>query len=82
MDYEYVEDVAEELNIDSDVLQEVIDQLNIKTLQLAVPPYGAELATAVDHRDAERLRSYIAAKTRLPDTSETLSCPCKRFTAV
>lgn len=62
MDYEYIEDVAEELNVDGDDLQEALHQLKIKTLQLAVPPREVEVSTAVYHHDAERLRRYFAAK--------------------
>ena len=81
MDYEYIEDVAEQLNVDGDGLQEVIDQLKIKTVQLAVPPYGVELSTAVDPQDAERLRSYFAVKPRFSENSETSSCRHKKCAA-
>jgi len=66
MDYEYVDDIAWELNIDGDYLHEAIDQLKIHTVKLAVPPYGVEVSIAVDHQDAERLRSHFPAK---PDTA-------------
>jgi hypothetical protein len=62
MEYAYVDALAEELKIDVDALRKVIDQLGIKTLQMAVPPSGVKISTVVHHRDAERLRAYFAAK--------------------
>jgi hypothetical protein len=83
MDYEYLEDVAGELEVDSDRLQRALHQLGIKTLQLAAPPYGVELSTAVKHRDAERLRSYFAAQSgKAPLSAPSGACPggatCRR----
>lgn len=63
MDYEYLEDLAGELGIDGDALQQVIDQLHIKTLRMAAPPYGVELSTAMARRDADRLRTHFAVQT-------------------
>jgi len=75
MDYEYLEDVAGELKVDSDVLQRATRQLGIKTLQLAAPPYGVELCTAVKHQDADRLRSYFAAQAgRVPMSAPSGAC--------
>ena len=87
MDYEYLEDVAGELEVDGDGLQQVIDQLGIKTLQLAAPPYGVELSPAVNHQDADRLRSYFAARAGKlpPSTPSAGACPggatCRRTPA-
>jgi hypothetical protein len=62
MEYEYIDDLAEELRSEVDALRKVIDQLGIKTLQMAVPPSGVKVTTVVYYRDAEWLRAYIAAK--------------------
>jgi len=84
MDYEYLEDVAAELDVDGDGLQRALHQLGIKTLQLAAPPYGVELCPAVNHQDADRLRSYFAARAgRLPLSAPSAgACPggttCRR----
>jgi len=77
MDYEYVDDIAWELNIDGDYLHEAIDQLKIQTVKLAVPPYGVEVSIAVDHQDAERLRGHFPARPRFSENSGNVSCPCK-----
>ena len=64
MKYEFIADVAEELGIMDVDLQKIINQLKIETLQMGVPPSGARIATAVNHRDAMKLRNYCAEKTR------------------
>jgi Mn-dependent DtxR family transcriptional regulator len=61
MGYVRIEDVAEELNVDRDVLQKAIGRLEIKTLKLTAPPHGDLVSAAVDREDAERLRGYFAA---------------------
>ncbi len=63
MEYEFIENVAEEMGIKGPDLQRIIKQLGIKTLQMGVPPSGAKLASAVNHRDAMKLRNYCAEKT-------------------
>ena len=60
MEHEYIENIAAELAVDGEGMQEVIDRLGIETLQMAVPPYGAEVSTVVRHQDADRLRAYFA----------------------
>jgi hypothetical protein len=65
MDYEYVESIAAQLKVDGRCLGEIIDQLGIRTLETAVPPYGVEVSAAVSYEDAERLRRYFAATVRL-----------------
>ena len=60
MEYEYVEDIAEELKIDPQMLRELIERLGIKMQKMGTPPYGVETSNALSHRDAERLRSHIA----------------------
>ena len=76
MDYEHIEDIAKDLNVDRDRLQEAIDQLRIKTVQLAVPPSEVGISTAVNHQDAERLRSYFGAPMRFSADAGKLSCRC------
>lgn len=63
MEYEYVEDIAEELHVCSDDLQRAIDELGIKTLPMAVPPYGVDVSPAVSRQDAVQLRNYYANVT-------------------
>jgi len=63
MDHEYIDDIAAELELDGGSLEEAIDRLGIETLPMAVPPYGAEVSSAVRHEDAERLRSFLAKKS-------------------
>jgi hypothetical protein len=77
MEYEYVADIAGELSIDGDYLTTVINQLKIHTVKLAVPPYGVDVSMAMDHQDAERLRSHFSARPRFLENSGNLSCPCK-----
>jgi len=60
MEYEYVDDIAEELQVDSQGLRELIERLGITTQQTGVPPSAVETSSAVSHRDAERLRRYFA----------------------
>jgi len=79
MDYEYVDDIAWELSIDGEYLHKAIDQLKIRTVKLAVPPYGVEVSIAVDHQDAERLRGHFSAAPRFSENSGNLSCACKGF---
>lgn len=79
MDYEYVDDIAWELNIDGDYLHKAISQLKIRTVELAVPPYGVDVSIAVDHQDAERLRSHFSARPRVSENSGNLSCLSKGF---
>lgn len=63
MEYEFIENVAEELEIKSPDLQKIIKQLGIKTLQMGVPPSGAKVASAVHQQDAMKLRKYCAERT-------------------
>jgi len=79
MEYEYVYDIAGELNIDGCYLHKVINQLKIRTVQLALPPYGDEVSIAVEHQDAERLRSHFSGRPRFSENSGNLSCPRKGF---
>jgi hypothetical protein len=58
MSYEYLDDIAEELGVEGEELQEVAHHLGIRTLETAVPPYGADLSTAVSRQDAMQLRDY------------------------
>lgn len=61
MDYEYINDVARELSMDSERLRTTADQLKIETLKVSVPPYGVEVSAAISRSDADRLRSFIEA---------------------
>ena len=63
MEHEYVDDIAAELEIGGDILEEVIDCLGIETLPMAVPPYGVQVSPAVHREDAERLRAYFARQS-------------------
>ena len=63
MEHEYIDDIAAELELDGAILEETIDRLGIETLPMAVPPYGAEVSSAVRHEDAERLRTFLARKS-------------------
>jgi len=60
MEYEYVDDIAEEMQVDSQLLRGLIERLGITMQQIGVPPYDVETSSAVSHRDAELLRSYLA----------------------
>ena len=62
MEYEFIENVAEELGVKGDELQIIIKRLGIKTLQMGVPPSGARVATAVNSQEAMKLRNYYAEK--------------------
>lgn len=62
MDYHYLADVAEELDIDCDDLKTAVEELMIELHQLAVPPHEVAVSPAVDGRDAERLRSHFRNK--------------------
>jgi hypothetical protein len=62
MEYEFIENVAEELGIKGDELQIIIKRLGIKTLQMGVPPSGARVAMAVNRQEAMKLRNYYAEK--------------------
>jgi len=63
MEHEYIDDIAAELELDGDLMEEAIDRLGIETLPMAVPPYGTEVSSAVRHDDAARLRTYFAKKS-------------------
>jgi len=63
MEYEFIENVAVELEIKGEDLHKIIKQLGIKTLQMGVPPSGAKVASAVRQRDAMKLRNYYAEKS-------------------
>ena len=63
MEHEYIDDIAAELELDGGILEEAIDRLGIETLSMAVPPYGAEVSSAVRNEDAERLRTFLARKS-------------------
>jgi hypothetical protein len=54
--YEHLEDLAEELGVEREDLQDTARRLGIKTLQTAVPPYGVDVSLAVTHGDAMQLR--------------------------
>jgi hypothetical protein len=60
MEYEFIGDIAAELKVAGDDLQKTSDKLGIKTLQMAVPPYGVEVSSAVSHEDAVQLRDHYA----------------------
>ena len=62
MEYEYVENIAQELRIRREELDNFARELGIIMLQMGVPPSGARVAAAVTHPDAERLRAYCAEK--------------------
>ncbi len=62
MEHAYVKDIAEQLKVDYRGVSAAIDELGIRTLQTAVPPYGAQVAAAVSHADAERLRRYLSTR--------------------
>ena len=62
MDYEYIENIAEEFGLQPGDLDKITRELGIITLQMGVPPSGARVAAAVTHRDAQRLRAYCAAQ--------------------
>lgn len=63
MEYEYIEDIAEELHVPGNDLQKAIDQLGITTLPMAVPPYGEDVSPAVTRHDAAQLRDFYADRT-------------------
>jgi hypothetical protein len=58
MEYEYVDDIAQEFELKPGELSRISRMLGIETLQIAVPPSAAKVATAVTLRDAQRLRAY------------------------
>jgi len=59
-EYEYIDDIAEELQVDSQGLRELIERLGITIQQTGVPPSAVDTSSAVSHRDAEHLRRYCA----------------------
>lgn len=63
MDYEYIENIAEEMHMDRRDIIRRASRLGIKTVLLAVPPYGADVSSAVSCHDANRLREFSCKKT-------------------
>ena len=63
MEHGYMDDSRAERELDDDIMEEAIDRLGIETLSMAVPPYGAEVSSAVRNEDAERLRTFLARKS-------------------
>lgn len=63
MNYEYIDDLAIELQIKHSMLDQVIEQLGIETHCISVPPTDLNIAIAVNSNDAQRLRDYKAANT-------------------
>ena len=58
MNYEYIDDLAIELQINRSVLDEVIEQLDIETHCIGIPPSQTNVAIAINCSDARRLRDY------------------------
>jgi hypothetical protein len=63
MEYEYVDDIAQEFELKPGDLSRITRTLGIETLQIAVPPSAAKVAAAVTLRDAQRLRAYCTGQS-------------------
>jgi hypothetical protein len=61
MNYEYIDDLAIELQINRSLLDKVIEQLGIETHCIGVPPSELNVAIAINSSDAQRLRDYTNA---------------------
>ena len=76
MNYEYIDDLAIELQIKRSVLDQVIEQPGMETQCIAVPPTDLNVAIAIESSDAQRLRSACAAT--ILQTPASLLMPCRR----
>jgi hypothetical protein len=56
--FEYLDDLAAELEVQRSGVERVVERLGIDTQTISVPPSDVELAVAVSKQDAERIRAY------------------------